>query len=431
MRISKENCISFLVLLPYYVGRYLNRFLYIKLSSNAYMMPTTCVMLLLTVLFFVLNLKKQRQLKPRKYAWLIGLVILDAAMGIIFTQDKMTAISVWLRLCLPMVLSLMIVKYCWTNRLNFDKILVGMLKWFTLYTALMMTYYILFRGLFSDSSVRFNPRGGGSVIFGYTVTVAFSLALCVKEHFRSHILYLILVVLTLAALATGSRGAVWPIALMWVLNFMLAELTSKKVIVAFALTCVMLFLSILDVGDVIHNFSMTDGNMLARIFRTGSIEREETFQNAASVIAGSDALHSIFGYGTGSIFPIQKWEMEVREAGAVSNHFIFHGKSLLVQPHNTFLYALMENGWIGFALWMLALFFICRMLIKNRNDNYVYQIIFVGTVVFVNLFDSIMFIQPGVAADMWLMMWCVCEQSRLKAEKSILGLGKAHDKLSY
>lgn len=134
LRISKESFISFLVLLLYFAGRI------------SYIMPTMGVMLLFMALFAVLNLKKTKKLKLCEYMSLIGLIILDATIGIIFPQDKITAISVWLRLCLLMILSLMIVKYCRTNELDFDWILEGMLKWFTLYTALMLTYFVLFRG---------------------------------------------------------------------------------------------------------------------------------------------------------------------------------------------------------------------------------------------------------------------------------------------
>ena len=56
IRISKESFISFLVLLPYFAGRILNQIFYVKLSPNAYIMPTMGVMFLFMVLFFILNL---------------------------------------------------------------------------------------------------------------------------------------------------------------------------------------------------------------------------------------------------------------------------------------------------------------------------------------------------------------------------------------
>ncbi len=407
----------------------MNRLFYIKLSPNAYIKPTMGVMLLFMALFFVLNLKKQKKLKTRKYTWLIRMIILDASIGIALSNDKITSMSVWLNLCFPMILSLMIVKYCRKNDLNFGKILEEMPKWFALYTTLMLVYFMLFRGVLTDSSVRFNPRGGGSVIFGYTIAIVFALTLCVKEHIQPKIFYLILISLTIAALATGSRGAVWPIALMWILDFLFARLTPKKMIIVLFLACAALFLSIIDIGSIIHDFSLTNGNMFARLFRTGSGERENTFQNALSIVANMDTINGMFGFGTGGLFPIQRWELQ---GGDMSNHyFSILGKSLLVQPHNTFIYALMENGWVGFFLWMFLILYICRLLIKNKNDNYIYQLIFVGVVVFVNLFDSIMFIQPGVATVIWLLLWCVCEQSQQDMERKILWQRILYDKQFY
>ncbi len=420
IQIAKEDILSVLVLLPYFTGRILNKFLYFELSSDAYIMPTTSLMVLLTGLFLVLNLRKREKRKPRIYAWMIGLLIVDTALGLFFTQEIITSASVWLRLCLPMILSLLIVRYCRIYSLDFDKILTGMLKWFTVYTALMVLYHVLFRGLFTDVSVRFNPRGGGSVIFGYTVAVVFALALCVKNYFRPLTFYLILGVLTVAALATGSRGAVWPIAVLWVLHFiMMIKWTPKRAIIAAAVACVALLLIVIGFGGALHDFSMTEGNIFARLFRTGNEPRTDTFQNAVAIMAEADIPHRIFGFGTGSVFPILKFELEMQGGNMVSNLFTFQEKTLLVQPHNTLLYAFVENGWIGLILWLLLAFFICGLLTKNRKENkdqFIFQIVFVGTVAFVNMFDSIMYLQPGVAAVMWLMIWCVCERSQRKAE---------------
>lgn len=80
---------------------------------------------------------------------------------------------------------------------------------------------------------------------------------------------------------------------------------------------------------------------------------------------------------------------------------------------------------------MFLILYICRLLIKNKNDNYIYQLIFVGVVVFVNLFDSIMFIQPGVAAVIWLLLWCVCGQSQQDMERKILWQRILYDKQFY
>ncbi len=49
----------------------------------------------------------------------------------------------------------------------------------------------------------------------------------------------------------------------------------------------------------------------------------------------------------------------------MSNHyFSILGKSLLVQPHNTFIYALMENGWVGF---FVDVFDIVYLSIANQK----------------------------------------------------------------
>ena len=82
----------------------------------------------------------------------------------------------------------------------------------------------------------------------------------------------------------------------------------------------------------------------------------------------------------------------------------YNGVAVLVQPHNSFLYELMEGGIIGLILMVSSFICAIKTLIKYKNSNYIFGLAFIGVMLLVNCFDSVLFVQPGVAGSFWLLL---------------------------
>ena len=90
------------------------------------------------------------------------------------------------------------------------------------------------------------------------------------------------------------------------------------------------------------------------------------------------------------------------------------GLSFLVQPHNSFLYALMENGLLGFLLLLGIFIYAVWSFLHYKTDNYVFKIVFAGVVFLTNCFDSIFYVQPGAAGTLWLLLIITINENRQK-----------------
>ena len=91
--------------------------------------------------------------------------------------------------------------------------------------------------------------------------------------------------------------------------------------------------------------------------------------------------------------------------------FLLDGISVVVQPHNTFIYILIENGILGLVLCLLALGRITVSFLNCKSYNYANKVMIVAVFGFVNCFDSILYIQPGVATLFWMMLFLVYEEN--------------------
>ena len=108
------------------------------------------------------------------------------------------------------------------------------------------------------------------------------------------------------------------------------------------------------------------------------------------------------GKGLGQLFQYNQY-IENRTLGWTLNLFNYQGYELLVQPHNTWLYILMEQGFAGLVLMTFVIFVIPFFLNKN-TDRRIEMFVFIGTFLFLNIFDSILMIEPGSSAMWWFIL---------------------------
>ena len=118
----------------------------------------------------------------------------------------------------------------------------------------------------------------------------------------------------------------------------------------------------------------------------------------------------LFGAGLNNFFPYQKWAMSVNDIDL--NMITREGVSILVQPHNSFIYSLMESGIIGLFFLMGIIIYAGWSFVHYKTDNFAFRIAFVGVLFLVNFFDSVFYVQPGTAGTFWLLLLITINENR-------------------
>ena len=126
--------------------------------------------------------------------------------------------------------------------------------------------------------------------------------------------------------------------------------------------------------------------------------------NNLKVFSKFSVVEMLFGKGLGEFFPYQLW-MTNREAFSGYNTFYYEGQRLLVQPHNTLVYVLMESGLIG--LTVFGVLFYRMMKPKSTGTGVQRRIefaLFLIAVLMVFFFESTAFVAPGSASLWWFVV---------------------------
>lgn len=403
LHITRENIVSLVAMLPYLEGRVTIQVFYVQLNNDAYFRPILgwfLLLLPLLALWFILYKNKHKE-PCRYYNILLPILCILTLYTVSFSSNKITALSTWSWFGIPIIEALLLMKYCRNARLDISKILRGMLYLFCAFAFITLIYSAFVLRTFDASEGRMNARAGGPVIFGYTAAVYFAICLCQEKKMPKMAFYSILAFLTVVSLATGSRGAVWPIVMMWVIRFFIGNLTIKKIIVG---------VPIIILGVIL--FARFDGAPVSiqsdsRLFRTESLEREFSTVSALEVLS-ENSTDNLIGQGIGNFFPYQRW---VIDGCDMDRHtFSYDNLVFLVQPHNSFIYMAIECGLISLILFLSVFIRAIWTFIKNKNTNYGFATLFVVTLIFVNCFDSIFFVEPGVALVYWVLFIAIYEQ---------------------
>lgn len=396
----KEVLVSLLILLPYLEGSAVNSDLTIRVGEISYLRPINIYMAVVIVLLIIQKLlfsnRENRRLTVRAGAFLL-LLLVTALSSFLRPVVIETSVCTWIWFAEPILYALLLADYIKDAQLGYHRILKNICVIFGLFCAYRLLGYVLVVGF--DSGSRLRSTGGGPVIFGYTIVIMSSALLFERKLFKKRWFYFFLIVNTLTAFATGSRGAIWPILFLWVLYFLLDDWSATKFLLSILLAIFFISLAIIDLSGIIA--SSTEN--ISRILDFEDASRLVTDINSLRYFSRQSLVDMIFGKGLGNFYPNQYWSLLVQDK--TYNTFIADGLIMLVQPHNSFIYMLVENGLVGLAFMVVYLTGVLRKIRRSRMDNYVFAIVTVLVIIFVNCFDSIFMVQPGVAGNIWLLLF--------------------------
>lgn len=235
--------------------------------------------------------------------------------------------------------------------------------------------------------------GGGPVILGYTIALVLACWLLYRNRMPRRWNIFVVASCLLLSFATGSRGSMWPVLLI-ALVLLLGRYNRFSAI---------RWLAVLLGAAVLILFVDLE-SLFPRLFLTSGSGRFSSVESNLKAFRTFTFPEVLFGKGLGEFFPIQMWNMNKLSSMFVKyNQFYYEGISLLVQPHNSFVFALMELGVVGLAVytWIVKR----AMGIKILNEKWGAEWgLFVLVALAVLFFESTLFIATGAASLWWLIL---------------------------
>ena len=316
------------------------------------------------------------------------------AVLFINTRLKANNVSTLLWMTVPLACALSVRSRVIHSNLNHKRIIYYGTCFFSAYSILLVLYNIIALNIFT-SGRRLTALAGGSVIYGYTIAVYFALVITNRDVFSYSQTLFLKLLFTFIVVLTGSRGGVWPIILLWIFDFVRRDFSYKRLLCSLL---ILLIFVIINPVDYVYEY-------MPRLFIYTDSSRIASNDSAIQALLSFDSIDLLLGRGPGNFFPYQAWvnrNVDIGSSMGNSNVFYFNGLALLVQPHNSFLYYLLELGSIGL---MLILAIISKNVIHRfPSKRFIDAFVLVGTVVVVNLFDSILIVEPGISFVMWLII---------------------------
>lgn len=395
MRISinKSRIVSLVVFLPFMEGL----FGFLEYYTNEAQFRSITVIQVFMVIYFCIIEKKFFTYLIRNYKTECMLLIY-MVLSLLWTNIKSSTWSTFLWIFMPILWALSLVYYCNRKRLYKKKLLSYIIDNYVIYCVFVVLVNLVKYGLFFFNGERLHTPGGGAVIFGYTTAIILAILLSYRDLYTERKRNIYVFILFFTIVCSGSRGAIWPALLIILAYFLFSNIKSAKGIITIFVVLIMLFILLLiDAGNLFST-------LLPRIFDSHDYSRSVSFMGVSGVFINESVLEKIIGQGLGNVFVYQKWLIDV--ANGVQNElekfFLYKNQIMLVQPHNTFFYFLLEMGLISVVFLLLILLKYFAIGVKEKKWMSCMTIL---CIIFVNCFDSILVVQPGIAGLIWFLVF--------------------------
>lgn len=277
--------------------------------------------------------------------------------------------------------------------------------YFTFYVCINTFVNIRMYGFNLSGTVgqsRLISPGGGPVVLGYTIVLVMCYLLVIRDTLPRKNTIIVTGILFFGSILTGSRGAVWPMLL---LLFLYVTTNKNLKIRVLMLTLVIIAMIIIKPISQLED-------IVPRIMNFSGGSRLNTVENSLKVFTEQNFFTMLFGTGLSGFFPYQLWLFNANDVmNLVSyNMFFYNGKMLLVQPHNSYIYLLMESGIIGLIFFIFIFKEAFNKIKKQEHKRYKYLFLFM--IILLNYLDSIFLIQPGSSGLWWLLIFLVISDEK-------------------
>lgn len=253
--------------------------------------------------------------------------------------------------------------------------------------------------------------GLGPVVLGYTNALVIALALSRKGAntiVPSSVLLLSVAVLLVAAFLTGSRGGIYPALALSIIYFLPTKnAAATMLLVLGAMTILLAF------NPVEAFLSGRAGNLQS--------ERYTTWETSFAVFRDGSPLEQIFGYGLGNVFPYQDWYTGLN-TGAIEraytdgawNSFSFRGHAMLVEPHNTYIWLLLEGGVLSVIGYVICLILPLLSLGSSKGLPKLRFEVVVAAFMVLGVFDAVVFV--NMASAFWWGVLLITFEASIELE---------------
>lgn len=400
---------AFVVMLPF-IGAFPGLDV-IKLNVFGYLIPSQVIIVAACAAFFMIaSIVVPGNNKSSTERIVLPLMILFFAMGL------WGLIRAWLA---DVAIQQVFLQILWIIApLLFAGLFVGIVKKSGISFSVLSEVVILGMALFSCVLIGYNIGaygfglvdgrlycpGLGPVILGYTNALVIALAVS-RKHSNSYIpapiLALAVLILLGSTFLTGSRGGIYPALILSLIYFLPSR--NASAIVLFFLGAIIILIALNPIEAFLSG-------------RAGNLQsgRYATWDAAFMAFCDGSLLNQLFGYGLGNVFPYQDWYTSISSGAIVRgytdgtwNSFSFHGNVMLVEPHNTYIWFLLEGGIISLLGFIFCLLSILIISVSNKFSRLRVGVVLV-TFMALGIFDAVIFINMA-SAFWWSILFITLE----------------------
>lgn len=398
-----EYALAFLFVLPYAETGPIIEFCHFTTSNTYWRAILTIELVILVVLMpiGILRLRtKDKKLHSIKSCIMpfIAILFFCLIFSFLINGIALNSTTKFLMILVPLMNAYLVQKLIVYKGYDIYSIIRKSVFFFALFVVFSIIFNIVNYGFtinFSDETKRLTASAGGPVILGYTISVVFAFVLSHRECFKRIELLFVFSILLLGIFLTQDRGALLILGICGI--YLLKKFSIKE-------KALILFFVILSIPFIINE--IRDSVFFERL-------TESKISNDARVISLLAALSIYFedfwyiflGHGLEGFFPYQHWLLNTSPGDVFTDTYYnivqYGDKYVLVQPHNTFIYFLMEIGFVG-------VYFFCRMLYKiykNSGENKSSLMLVLISIICMSMLESALILEPGIACTLWLMLF--------------------------
>jgi len=364
----------------------------------------TFLLIVVAILFSVYLAQLGRQRKGKRVTLMVLMVVgMISVTNLLISESRPATLGYLANCFAPLLAAALLIHF--DRKESFEASLRVFSIAFLIYLVLNLATWILVFNLKLPASTGLSyARMGGpfseSVTLGYAIAalcpvILFQIASIKDMKARAVGIPIAVLILFVSVMATGTRGGIFLLTIYasgWLLKRKRYGLIISLVLMAILI-------------NPVRRFGLT----IDRLRSLTDEMRTSTYVAGIKYWMGSELGSQIVGYGFGSVYPYYPWTLQ----NEYSNNVFFLGPNLsIVQPHNSFIWFLVEAGLISLVASLLLIIFVLRhvlALIRSRDpgiDKRKASSIFFFTifVVIVNNLDAILVIFPSISFVSWYIL---------------------------